>query len=90
MASDSIPKQMRALKSRGAKNAVIVEDAEVPTVDDNFVLIKVECVALNPTDHKHIDYLPQEGEFIPRCAAPCATIGANVHRAKPHRQHRRL
>lgn len=41
-----------------------VQDAAQPELRDDRVLVKVNSVALNPTDWKHIDYLPTPGSTV--------------------------
>ncbi|KAI5257348.1 GroES-like protein [Aureobasidium subglaciale] len=60
------PSNMQAIKVVEAKKAEI-QSVAVPKLRDDYVLVKVEAVALNPTDWKHIDYL----------ANPRATVGCD-------------
>ncbi|KAK5163348.1 uncharacterized protein LTR77_010721 [Saxophila tyrrhenica] len=48
---------MKAIKiiQSGSKQAAELQDVPLPTLRDDYVLCKVTCVALNPTDWKHID-----------------------------------
>lgn len=57
---------MKAIKIVEAGKAE-VQSVPVPRLRDDYVLVKVEAIALNPTDWKHIDYL----------AAPGATVGCD-------------
>ncbi|GLB07511.1 hypothetical protein AtubIFM57258_002854 [Aspergillus tubingensis] len=44
-----------------------VNDAPIPSITDNEVLVKVHAVALNPIDFKDIDFIsPRDWEWIPR------------------------
>lgn len=49
---------MLAIKCQGPKAASLVRDAKIPSVRPGYILVKTSCVALNPTDWKHIDFLP--------------------------------
>ncbi|KAJ5740817.1 hypothetical protein N7493_000689 [Penicillium malachiteum] len=51
----------------------------VPKIGDNEILVQVTCVALNPTDFKHIDILSPRGAVI-GCdfAGTVARVGANA------------
>jgi NADPH:quinone reductase-like Zn-dependent oxidoreductase len=42
----------------------VVESAPVPKLRDGYVLVKTVAVALNPTDWKHVDYLPTPGALV--------------------------
>ncbi len=46
-------------------------EASVPVLRDDYILVKVKAVALNPTDWKHVDV----------CSYPCSffEIGANCY-----------
>ncbi|KAK4494311.1 hypothetical protein PRZ48_014609 [Zasmidium cellare] len=59
--STTIPKTMKALKSFGPKDVRVVDDAPVPECPPGYMLVKVEAIALNPTDWKHADLLAQPG-----------------------------
>lgn len=48
---------MKAIKVHGPKNASVIRDAKVPSLRPDYVLVKTSCIALNPTDWKHIDFL---------------------------------
>ncbi|KAK8249448.1 chaperonin 10-like protein [Phyllosticta capitalensis] len=51
---------MKAIKIKSAGRAE-VEDAPIPQIRPDYVLVKTIAVALNPTDWKHIDFIPTEG-----------------------------
>lgn len=53
----SFPETQKAIKCFGPKNARVVNDAPVPACPNDYILVKVEAVALNPTDWKHIDFI---------------------------------
>lgn len=57
---------MKAIKVVESGKAEI-QTVPLPKLRDTYVLVKVEAVALNPTDWKHIDYL----------ATPGATVGCD-------------
>lgn len=41
-----------------------VAPVPVPEIEDNEILVRVRCVALNPTDFKHVDILSPRGAII--------------------------
>lgn len=55
---------MKAIKVQSQGKASIVSDAPVPKPRDDYLLVKVHAVGLNPTDWKHIDYLPQDNATV--------------------------
>ncbi|USW57169.1 Putative GroES-like superfamily, alcohol dehydrogenase-like, NAD(P)-binding domain superfamily [Septoria linicola] len=55
--ASNVPSTQRALKCFGPKNAKVVNDAPVPEAPSDYLLVKVDAVALNPTDWKHIDFI---------------------------------
>lgn len=64
---------MQALKIQGPEQAKVVADVPIPAVRPGHILIKVECVGLNPTDWKHIDW-----QAIPGATAGCDYSGTIV------------
>lgn len=57
---------MKAIVIRG-KSALIESDRSVPKLRHDYLLVKVEAVALNPTDWKHIAFgLGTDGSLV-RC-----------------------
>lgn len=48
---------MKAIKIQGPNEAKIFSDVPILVVRPGYLLVKVECVGLNPTDWKHIDFL---------------------------------
>lgn len=60
------PSNMKAIKVVKLGQAE-VQTVPVPKLRDDYVLVKVEAVALNPTDWKHVDFL----------AAPGCTVGCD-------------
>lgn len=68
---------MKAIVAHGGK-AILVEDRPVPLLRDDFVLIQVAVVALNPTDWKHLEYnLVADG-----CLVGCDFAGCVVEVGK--------
>ncbi|KAJ3399220.1 hypothetical protein HDU80_008151 [Chytriomyces hyalinus] len=59
----SIPPTTYALKIEGHTKAA-VKETKVPALRDDYILVKVAAVALNPTDWKHIDYLAPVGHTV--------------------------
>lgn len=57
------PSNMKAIKIVEAGKAEI-QEVPLPKLRDDYVLVKVEAVALNPTDWKHIHYLPTAGATV--------------------------
>lgn len=55
--TSSLPKTQKVLKCFGPKSAKVVNDAPIPSCPDDYILVKVEAIALNPTDWKHIDLI---------------------------------
>lgn len=41
-----------------------VGEATIPKLRDDYILVKVKTVALNPTDWKHVDFLATEGARV--------------------------
>ena len=50
-----------AIQIEGPKKARLIYDRPRPKVRDGCILVKTVAVALNPTDWKHIDYIPTKG-----------------------------
>ncbi|KAK3630657.1 hypothetical protein LTR56_017337 [Elasticomyces elasticus] len=60
------PNKMKAIKVTAPGQSEI-QEVPVPSIKErgeDYVLVKVNNVALNPTDWKHIDYLPQVGHTV--------------------------
>jgi len=53
--STKVPETQTALKCFGPKTAKVVDDAPVPKCPEDYMIVKVHAIALNPTDWKHID-----------------------------------
>jgi len=54
----------KALKVFGQKDARVVSDWPMPSLRDDYIIVQVKAVALNPTDYKHIDYMPKAGCLV--------------------------
>ena len=59
-----IPSTQRAIVIDGPKQATIHDNVPVPKLRPGTILVKVVAVAINPTDWKHIDFLPSEGSIV--------------------------
>lgn len=60
----AIPTTMKAIITEGTE-AVLKADVPVPQLEKNFMLIKTEAVAGNPTDWKHTEFqLSPQGSII--------------------------
>jgi NADPH:quinone reductase-like Zn-dependent oxidoreductase len=40
---------------------VHVQEASIPRLRDDYIIVKTKAVALNPTDWKHVDFLTSKG-----------------------------
>lgn len=45
----ALPEKMRALKNTGP-GTIAIQQVPIPTVHDDWILVKIKYVALNPTD----------------------------------------
>jgi len=54
---------MHALVVQEGKT-VAVHECPIPTLEDNDILVKVEAIAQNPTDWKHVDFVSPPGNII--------------------------
>ncbi|KAE8153645.1 hypothetical protein BDV25DRAFT_136764 [Aspergillus avenaceus] len=54
----------RAIRTRQPGVAELVHDAPLPAMPDDYILVKTKAVALNPTDWKHIDFVPCNGTVV--------------------------
>ncbi|KAE8371532.1 chaperonin 10-like protein [Aspergillus bertholletiae] len=73
----------KAVVITGSKQVSLVSDRPLPTLRDDYILIKTVCVALNPTDWKHVEY-----DFgAPGCVVGCdysgivEEVGKNVKKS---------
>ena len=55
---------MKAIKVLGKGDARLVDDANIPELRDDYILIKTHSVAVNPADYKHIDWIPSIGAIV--------------------------
>ncbi|KAH9209070.1 putative zinc-binding oxidoreductase ToxD [Leptodontidium sp. 2 PMI_412] len=55
---------MKAIIITSPNKASVVTDRALPTLRDDYILIKTKAVALNPTDWKHIDLTITPGVLI--------------------------
>ena len=51
----------KAIEIKGPREAQFTTQRPKPTLRDDYILIKTVAVALNPTDWKHIDFMPTAG-----------------------------
>lgn len=58
---DSLPATQRALKVRGPRNVELHDACPLPAFEDNEVLVRVRCVAINPVDAKVLDMATHVG-----------------------------
>ena len=54
-------KTQKAIIMAGPQEADLVTDRSIPELRDDYILVKTEAVALNPTDWKHIDFASTRG-----------------------------
>ncbi len=54
----------RAIVSTAPREASLVTDRALPKLRDDYILVKTEAVAINPTDWKHIDFLNTPGTLV--------------------------
>ncbi|PYI07707.1 oxidoreductase [Aspergillus sclerotiicarbonarius CBS 121057] len=53
-----------AIVVSGRGQVVLANDVPIPVLPDDYILVKTEAVALNPTDWKHIDLEPCNGTVV--------------------------
>ncbi|KND87118.1 Enoyl reductase LovC [Tolypocladium ophioglossoides CBS 100239] len=58
---DPLPKIQRALKVRGPREVELHETCPLPALEDDEILVRVRCVAINPVDAKVLDMAPRVG-----------------------------
>lgn len=51
----------RAVEILGPREARVVTNRPKPRLRDEYILIKVSAIALNPTDWKHVDFMAPKG-----------------------------
>jgi len=71
-----LPKTMKAIKVT-APGKPEIQDVPLPKLRDDYILVKVKAVALNPTDWKHIT-VPGLAEQGKGCTAGCDYMGTVV------------
>ncbi|KAJ5175573.1 uncharacterized protein N7482_001450 [Penicillium canariense] len=54
----------RAIIVQGAGRAVLESNVPVPELPDDYILVRTKAVALNPTDWRHIDFVPCNGAIV--------------------------
>lgn len=54
----------KAIIIASPKQEALVTDRPIPTLRDDYILVKTEAVALNPTDWKHIAFLGVPGVLV--------------------------
>ncbi|KAI8999970.1 putative zinc-binding oxidoreductase ToxD [Gaertneriomyces semiglobifer] len=59
-----LPSVQKSVIVRGKGDAHVATNVPIPRLRDDYLLIRTTCVALNPTDWKHIDYLPTVGARV--------------------------
>ncbi|KAI5364264.1 putative GroES-like superfamily, alcohol dehydrogenase-like, NAD(P)-binding domain superfamily [Septoria linicola] len=59
----ALPSTMKAIKITN-KHTAEIQEVPLPKLRDDYVLVKVKSVALNPTDWKHIDKIGKGGETV--------------------------
>lgn len=52
---------MKALVMQGREKIQLVDSRPVPLLRPGYLLVRVVCIALNPTDWKHIDFVNTAG-----------------------------
>jgi NADPH:quinone reductase-like Zn-dependent oxidoreductase len=62
---------IRAVVNQEKSNA-IVADVGSPKLRDDYLIVKVKAVALNPTDWKHLEFLAVKGNRM-GCGMCCST-----------------
>ncbi|KAI1350263.1 GroES-like protein [Xylaria sp. FL0043] len=60
----SLPKQQRAVVAQGAGQLGVVQDAPIPTLQPDMILVKVAAICLNPVDIKALDYSHASGAIM--------------------------
>ncbi|KAM3068063.1 hypothetical protein ACMFMG_011110 [Clarireedia jacksonii] len=72
----------KAIVVTSPKQASVVSNRPIPTLRDDYILVKNVSVALNPTDWKHIAYLAPPGVVIGvDYAGIVEAVGKNVKKA---------
>ncbi|KAJ5129043.1 hypothetical protein N7448_002755 [Penicillium atrosanguineum] len=53
-----------AIIVQGLGRAVLEQNLPIPELPDDYILVKTKAVALNPTDWRHIDFVPCDGAVV--------------------------
>ena len=56
--------QQKAIVITSPKQASLVTDRAIPTLRDDYILVKTVSVAINPTDWKHVEYVAPPGVLV--------------------------
>lgn len=77
-----LPQSTKALVIDG--KSVRVEDVALPALKNDEVAVHVSCVAINPTDYKHVDFqLGTEGALVGcEAAGKVVAVGSSVKNTK--------
>ncbi|EAU38558.1 protein TOXD [Aspergillus terreus NIH2624] len=78
---------MKAISVTAPQQEGLVTDRAIPTLRDDYILVKTVSVALNPTDWKHIKYRAPPGTVI-GCdyAGVVEAVGKNVKKSFKQRR----
>ncbi|KAK0755671.1 hypothetical protein N5P37_011783 [Trichoderma harzianum] len=63
----ALPTAQKAIVIQGPGEARLVTDRPIPSLRDDYILVKTAAVGLNPTDWKHVDYLVKEAGPVIGC-----------------------
>lgn len=77
----SVPATQQALKIQGAGKLGLTDSCTIPQIQDDEVLVRVICVAINPVDAKSADLSPSLGATL-GCdfSGEVASVGGAVKR----------
>lgn len=59
-----LPSVQKAVVVIAPQEAKLVTDRPLPALRDHHILVKVVCIALNPADWKHIDFMSSPGALL--------------------------
>ncbi|KAJ2970691.1 hypothetical protein NUW58_g9619 [Xylaria curta] len=59
--SHPLPKQQKAVVALGAGQLIVAQDAPVPVLQPDMILVKIAAIYLNPVDIKALDYSHAQG-----------------------------
>lgn len=48
----------------GEKGHASVQSVSIPKLRDDYIIVSVKAIALNPTDSSHVDFLTTPGQRI--------------------------